>query len=324
MLERLDDIPWAELHHAYGKASDVPDILRSLASPVAKVREKAFSLFYHSVIHQGSKYEVSSHTVPFLIELVDADPPNESREDILNLLLKVALGCHLNDESLPFDPDREFQQVIGMVAADFRDVIQAFFGEAPDIGDDQDSTDEIEDDRDLADELFEETLNLSALACEQDCYRALEAHCDRLLVWAFDRSIDVAKLAVSAIPWFPVLHSKAISVLQPIVIEPSDPELRMTVLMTIALLPEETPGRRALALRIDSLLSPDLPFVERLVAAIAQALILRTALSEKALGILIDAERFRQEIESTVDVIPFKRTLLGYWAKALYLVGLSP
>jgi hypothetical protein len=32
MLEGLDAIHWAEMHHAYGPATDVPDLIRSLLS----------------------------------------------------------------------------------------------------------------------------------------------------------------------------------------------------------------------------------------------------------------------------------------------------
>ncbi len=42
MLETLDAIPWSTLHHAYGEASDVPGLMRDLASP--KKEDKALKL----------------------------------------------------------------------------------------------------------------------------------------------------------------------------------------------------------------------------------------------------------------------------------------
>jgi hypothetical protein len=39
MLEGLEDIDWGSLGHAYGTATDVPDLLRALASPLPKERE---------------------------------------------------------------------------------------------------------------------------------------------------------------------------------------------------------------------------------------------------------------------------------------------
>lgn len=40
MLEGLDAIDWTSLEHAYGDASDVPDLLRDLAEG----QERAFAL----------------------------------------------------------------------------------------------------------------------------------------------------------------------------------------------------------------------------------------------------------------------------------------
>lgn len=31
MLDRLDEVPWQRLHHAFGAADDVPGLLRDLA-----------------------------------------------------------------------------------------------------------------------------------------------------------------------------------------------------------------------------------------------------------------------------------------------------
>ena len=44
MLKGLDDIPWAELEHAYGSAADVPDLLRKLLDPDPKVRNEVFKV----------------------------------------------------------------------------------------------------------------------------------------------------------------------------------------------------------------------------------------------------------------------------------------
>lgn len=35
LLDGLDDIDWSRLHHAYGAASDVPDLRRALVDPAA-------------------------------------------------------------------------------------------------------------------------------------------------------------------------------------------------------------------------------------------------------------------------------------------------
>jgi len=42
MLERLGEVDWRSLRHAYGSAQDVPGLVRGLASPDKKTRERAY------------------------------------------------------------------------------------------------------------------------------------------------------------------------------------------------------------------------------------------------------------------------------------------
>jgi hypothetical protein len=96
MLEGLDRIDWSKLHHAYGPASDVPGQLRALASAEAQTREEALYELFGNIWHQGTVYEASAHTVPFLIELL-REPSVEGKVGILNLLECLATGnSHLD------------------------------------------------------------------------------------------------------------------------------------------------------------------------------------------------------------------------------------
>ena len=45
MFEGLDDIPWDELEHAYGQASDVPSLIRGMVSLDADERARAVDGF---------------------------------------------------------------------------------------------------------------------------------------------------------------------------------------------------------------------------------------------------------------------------------------
>lgn len=69
MLRGLDDVPWANLEHAYGSARDVPDLLRKLQDNDPEVRRKALWALYGNVFHQGTRYPATAHVIPFLIEL---------------------------------------------------------------------------------------------------------------------------------------------------------------------------------------------------------------------------------------------------------------
>ena len=53
VLEGLDEVPWDALHHAYGTAEDVPDILRRLVAPHESAEEAVGELF-GNIWHQGS------------------------------------------------------------------------------------------------------------------------------------------------------------------------------------------------------------------------------------------------------------------------------
>ncbi|MFI6821253.1 hypothetical protein ACIBJE_09885 [Micromonospora sp. NPDC050187] len=109
MLDRIDDIDWRRLGHAYGSAGDVPDQLRALCSPDATVRESAFGDLYSNIFHQGSRYEASAYAVPFLLDMV-ADPATPDRDLALYLVTCLAIGY---DESWLPDgfPVAEYRRV---------------------------------------------------------------------------------------------------------------------------------------------------------------------------------------------------------------------
>ncbi|SCL38258.1 hypothetical protein GA0074692_4951 [Micromonospora pallida] len=91
MLDRIDDIDWRRLGHAYGPAADVPDQLRALCSADPTEREAAFGDLYSNIFHQGSRYEASAYAVPFLLAMV-ADPATPDRDLALHLLTCLAIG----------------------------------------------------------------------------------------------------------------------------------------------------------------------------------------------------------------------------------------
>jgi hypothetical protein len=91
MLEHLDSIDWRRLHHAYGVATDVPGIIRDLASSDQDVAEPALYEISSTIYHQGTVYEATAFAVPFLIELV-ASQDTYNRSKILGLLYYIRRG----------------------------------------------------------------------------------------------------------------------------------------------------------------------------------------------------------------------------------------
>jgi hypothetical protein len=90
MLDRLDDVPWQSLRHAYGTAEDVPVLIRTLTRSDDQ-QEDALADLLGNIWHQGTVYEASSFAVPFLVGLA-AEPSITRRDEILGLIGSLATG----------------------------------------------------------------------------------------------------------------------------------------------------------------------------------------------------------------------------------------
>src|SRR5688572_1906213 len=88
-LQGLDDVDWTKLSHAYGKAKDVPKLLRGLASASAKERASAIFYLGASICHQGTFYSATAPSIPFLLSLL-VTPKVKDKEKILDLLAQIA------------------------------------------------------------------------------------------------------------------------------------------------------------------------------------------------------------------------------------------
>jgi len=91
MLEQLDRVSWALLEHAYGPATDVPDLLRKLLDADPAVRSKTLWTLYGNVFHQGTRYPATPYVIPFLIELI-ASPETPVRGDLLDFWKSLITG----------------------------------------------------------------------------------------------------------------------------------------------------------------------------------------------------------------------------------------
>lgn len=89
MLEKLDDIDWGSLTHAYGPATDVPQMLRGLLTAEGEEREYVWDDLWTTIWHQGTVYEATAYAVPFLVELLPHVPDPWG---ILYFLSRVAQG----------------------------------------------------------------------------------------------------------------------------------------------------------------------------------------------------------------------------------------
>jgi HEAT repeat protein len=100
-LDGLDDIPWAQLRHAYGKASDIPGRLRALASNW-NMREQLDGIEGALFSLDGGICSATTPTLPYLVELVST-PKVRIRADIVEMLGRLVM--RLNDPRWRSEPD---------------------------------------------------------------------------------------------------------------------------------------------------------------------------------------------------------------------------
>ncbi|KUO05745.1 hypothetical protein AQJ67_02660 [Streptomyces caeruleatus] len=90
MFTGIDDVDWASMGHAYtDSATDVPDLLRDLASDDPDCRETALDGMYGALHHQGDVYDSTVACIPFLFELVTAEGVAD-RGAVVHLLCSIA------------------------------------------------------------------------------------------------------------------------------------------------------------------------------------------------------------------------------------------
>lgn len=180
LLAGLDSVPWASLSHAYGEATDVPDLLRALVDPDGApapiraaaddkpIREHVIWTLYGNVFHQGTVWQVTPHVIPFLVEIL-ADGPREAelQSFVLEYLRHLSHGYPGDMFPDLIEPSTHF------AAADA----------APD---------------DPSDPL--DNANMARYA--RDCYRAVEGALPTVVRFARDRDPDVAQAAIALLGSF--------------------------------------------------------------------------------------------------------------------------
>ena len=163
----MDGVPWQRLHHAYGTAEDVPDLLRALRSPDDDTRHRAHYRLRGNIYHQGTRWEASSHAVPFLVGLAD-DPSTPERGLVVRLLRLVGLG-DVRDEDLPFDPAEQFAEAGDATDRDAAWLVEALYDEEKDL-----------------DEVPMEVQVAVDARWRRDCYRATAEHVATCRAWLAD------------------------------------------------------------------------------------------------------------------------------------------
>src|SRR5438094_198378 len=90
MLEELGQ-DYIRTARAKGATIDVPELIRTLASPDGSLRDKAWHELYGNLWHQGTIYEATAYAIPFLIRLLEA-PAVPDKQRILLYLAMLFIG----------------------------------------------------------------------------------------------------------------------------------------------------------------------------------------------------------------------------------------
>jgi hypothetical protein len=94
-LQELARVPWATLHHAYGRGVTGrgihDDVARSLRELAHDPDEAIVGGLYSNICHQGTVYEATAYAVPFIAAVaVGADA---LRADLTHLLGSIAIAA---------------------------------------------------------------------------------------------------------------------------------------------------------------------------------------------------------------------------------------
>jgi hypothetical protein len=90
LLAGLDDVAWDLLEHAYGPATDVPEVLRALVSGDDELADEAMYELYGNIWHQGSVYPATIPAVPYLVAIAVARAAGKQTPEVLRLLGYIA------------------------------------------------------------------------------------------------------------------------------------------------------------------------------------------------------------------------------------------
>ncbi|WP_328475900.1 hypothetical protein OHA21_20530 [Actinoplanes sp. NBC_00393] len=291
-MDGLDRVQWASLHGTYDSAESIPGQIVALRSPDPAVRGDALGELGNAVVHQGTRWQVSAHVVPFLVRLID-DRDTPSRPDLVTLLRQIGLGPR-NDRDLPFDPEAVFRRQRVTEQQEAMVIDRVYYRE-----DDFD-----EDWVDIAD--------ACAQKWEADAYWATAQHADAYRRWLPDDP-EVASPAAELLAWIPPTAPTVAALLS------ADTGDAVRASANLALAHLNVPPA-AVVSRMTSLL--DHPaLVVRVTAAIALANRVGPDLPGEALDILIDAKE--REVLPDFPRGWHQRAQRGFVALSLQRLGLG-
>lgn len=119
-MPSLNRIKWSELSHAYGFASGIEPLLRSLYSfpPESDPKSEPWHTRWTSLCHQGDVYSASFAATPIIVDALSTDPAKATQSYfLLPVCIELARVIHRADvpkdlEKLYFEALSKFPQLV--------------------------------------------------------------------------------------------------------------------------------------------------------------------------------------------------------------------
>lgn len=221
-LTGLDDVPWAQLHHSYGTAEDVPGHLRAMQAGVWDGRHPPSAQLANHIVHQGTRSQAAVYTVPFLVRMA-LDPRLVNRHRFVGLLVAIAIGLDNNYLPNGIDP-REDRTNLANLRGEADDWAQ-WIGEA--AGDEQ---------RKEREETWAHVL-IAAEAVVRS-YDAVREALPALAVLLTSDSPELRAETAHLLAWFPESAATSIPLLKAFIADEGSPGAAATAVVALGLLGE--------------------------------------------------------------------------------------
>ena len=118
---KLDSPRWSELEHAYGKAADIPSLLRQLNDvPTSEGRQEPWFTLWSALAHQGDVYSASFAAVPHVVAAL-ASAPTRADSSYFQFPAWVEICRYRKNIAVPEDLQPAYAEALsklpGLVAA---------------------------------------------------------------------------------------------------------------------------------------------------------------------------------------------------------------
>jgi hypothetical protein len=257
MLEGLDRVNWSRLTDAYGPASNTPDHINRLGSSRPKERKEAREALYATIFHQGTRYPSTAPAVPFLFALLD-DPATPEKDEIIRLLVHLAVGYPERFLPLGIDPAAEFKDADAL---------------APE---------------EAGPEHYDDYSPEVVARWARNAYNAVRRRVGRFRDLARDPDAKTRKAAVFALAWFPAAARMSVPVVRRVARGRGRPDERANAILCLGILGRYL-GSSSDASWLEEQLGPDRPYAMRITAAISLGVLLGGKLPAEALDVLLEA-----------------------------------